>query len=248
MLRKLLQPFYTTYVVVTFLLSLAVVFPLVAIVSLANNAKGRKVIHFIIKRWAIIWLYVIGMPVRIKGAVPQDGNYVFVANHISYIDTISIFPAVRRYFRPLGKKEMSKAPLVGYIYKQITIMVDRSNTVSRAVSMRLMSRALRKESSIIIFPEGTFNETPAPLKDFYDGAFRLAITCQKDIVPVILPDSLLRWHYSAWWKLWPGNNRAIYLPPVSVAGMDMKDLPRLKEQVFAQMETALIEHANYLKP
>jgi 1-acyl-sn-glycerol-3-phosphate acyltransferase len=54
---------------------------------------------------------------------------------------------------------------------------------------------------------GTFctqhNEGNLPLKDFYDGAFWLAIKTQTLIAPVIFPDALQRWHYSAWWKLWP---------------------------------------------
>ena len=81
--------------------------------------------------------------------------------------------------------------------------------------MRLMWRMLKKECSIIIFPEGTFNETEAPLKEFYDGAFRLAINTQTEIWPVLFPDTVDRWHFSHWWKLWPGTDtpaERIYRP------------------------------------
>ena len=118
-------------------------------------------------------------------------------------------------------------------------MVDRSNAHSRAVSMRQLGNVLTNECSILIFPEGTFNETSRPLKDFYDGAFRLAITTQTPIFPILFPDTIKRWHYSAWWKLWPGRNRAVYLQPVDVTGMTIEDLPSLKSKVHSIMEHEL---------
>jgi 1-acyl-sn-glycerol-3-phosphate acyltransferase len=235
MLRTLLQPFYTAFVALTFLISIVVAFPVFALISLGNNIGARKLIHKLIRLWATSWLWLIGMPVRVSGKLP-DGKYIIVANHISYMDTLVIFPAVSAYFRPLGKKEISKLPIIGFIYKQVVILVDRSSQVSRSISMRLMWRVLRKEGNILIFPEGTFNETEATLKSFYDGAFRLSVNTGVAIVPLILPDTVHRWHYSSWWKLWPGKNRAIFLPPVKP---EAKDLATLKDEVFRNMEREL---------
>ncbi len=177
--------------------------------------------------------------------MPGEGKFIIVANHISYIDTLVIFPSIRGYFRPLGKKEISKIPVVGFIYKQLVIMVDRSSVYSRAKSMRLLWRVLHHEGSIIIFPEGTFNETGRPLKEFYDGAFRLAINTHIPILPVLLPDTVSRWHYSAWWKLWPGLNRVVFLDPVPVSGLTLENLPELKQQVYNLMETTLKAYNQY---
>ena len=237
--RKILQPFYTAWVLVTFIVSILALFPVFVLVSAGNNFAARKAIHNIIRYWSRWWLWLIGMPVKTLGKKPGEGKYVVVANHISYIDPLVIFPAIPGYFRPLGKKEVSRIPVVGFIYKQIVIMVDRSSADSRAKSLRLLWRVLHNECSIIIFPEGTFNETPATLKEFYDGAFRLAINTQTDIFPMVLPDTADRWHYSAWWKLWPGKNRVVYLPHVQVAGLTMENLPALKQTVFDMMEAAL---------
>ncbi len=235
MLRTLLQPFYTAFVAITFVVSIVAAFPVFALISLGNNVGARKLIHKLIRMWATGWLWLIGMPVRVSGNLPE-GRFIIVANHISYMDTLAIFPAVSAYFRPLGKKEISKLPIIGFIYKQVVILVDRSSQVSRAISMRLMWRVLRKEGNILIFPEGTFNETEAPLKSFYDGAFRLAVNTGTDILPLILPDTVHRWHYSGWWKLWPGKNRAIFLPPVKPQD---KDMAALKQEVFGRMEEEL---------
>lgn len=240
--RKILQPFYTAYVIITFAISILSAFPFFLIISIGNNVAARKMIYGIIRYWSVVWLWAIGMPVRIIGPRPPKQRYIVVANHISYLDTLIIFPAIPGYFRALGKKEISRIPIVGFIYKQIVIMVDRSSVHSRTRSMRLMWRVLHKEGNIIIFPEGTFNETTSTLKEFYDGAFRLAINTQTPILPMVFPDTVDRWHYSGWWKLWPGKNRVVYLEPVPVAGLKMADLPMLKQQVYAVMEAGLLKY------
>lgn len=243
MVRKLLQPFYTAYVILTFAASILIAFPFFVLISIGNNVAARKAIYTIIRYWSIGWLWLIGMPVRTIGKFPSRGRFIIVANHISYLDTLIIFPAIPTFFRALGKKEVSRVPIVGFIYKQVVIMVDRSNAHSRAKSLRLLWRVLNKEGNIIIFPEGTFNETPAPLKGFYDGAFRLAINTQTPILPMILPDTVERWHYSGWWKLWPGRNRVAYMEPIPVDGLKIEDLPELKKQVYRRMEAELIRYA-----
>ncbi len=212
------------------------------LISLGNNIAARRTIYKIIRYWAKAWLWLTGLSLEIIGQKPPGKRYIIVANHISYLDTVVVFSGLPGYFRALGKKEFSKIPVMGFLYKQIVIMVDRSSKFSRAKSMRLMWRVLKKESDILIFPEGTFNETGKPLKEFYDGAFRLAITTQTHIFPIIFPDTVDRWHYSVWWKIWPGRNRAVYLEPVEVTGMTMEDLPALKQQVYNAMETALVKY------
>ena len=239
MFRRLLQPFYTIYVVITFVVTILAVFPIILLLSTRDDHRARKIIFGILRSWSGFWLTIIGMRLRPIGPIPAIGKYVVVANHISYLDGVVIFRSVPGYFRALGKKEISKIPIVGTIYKQMVIMVDRSSARSRSKSMRLMWRFLRHEGSILIFPEGTFNETGHTLKEFYDGAFRLAINTQTTILPILFPDTVHRWHYSAWWKLWPGKNRVFYSKPVVTQGMNLEDLPTLKAHVFSEMETDL---------
>ncbi len=246
MLRKILQPFYTAYVLLSFVISLLIAFPFFALISIGNNIAARKAIYTIIRYWSQAWLWLIGMPVKLIGPKPPKGKYVVVANHISYMDTLVIFPSIPSYFRALGKKEISKIPVLGFVYKQIVVLVDRSRANSRANSMRLMWSVLKYESNIVIFPEGTFNETASPLKDFYDGAFRLAINAQTPILPMILVDTVDRWHFSHWWKLWPGKNRVVYMQPVEVAGLQLADLPALKQKVYVEMEAALRKYRQYV--
>src|SRR5690606_27787144 len=150
-----------------------------------------------------------------------------------------IFLISPNYFRPLGKIEMARIPVFGFVYKQIVLLVDRSSAHNRARSMRLMWRALRRECSILLFPEGTFNETEAPLLPFHDGAFRWAIQAPPPLLAGLLPDMVTRWHYSHWGKMSPGKNRIIYLPAIQTEGLQIEQMPEQKKQVAELMSREL---------
>ena len=238
-MNKVIQPFYTAWVIVTFLCGLLSASPLFFIIGVWDNPKARRTIWMLVRLWSRLWMLVVGMPVRIVGNKPNNSKYVYVGNHISYLDILAVYAVVPNYFRTLGKIELSRIPIFGFVYKQLAILVDRSSAFSRNKSMRLMWLILNKESNICVFPEGTFNETGQPLKEFYNGAFRLAINAQKPVLPFILVDTVDRWHYSAWWKISPGKNRVVFLDPVSVEGMTMDDLGALRDDVHQRMTKAL---------
>jgi len=116
-------------------------------------------------------------------------------------------------FPGTGKNRIHQSSFVGFIYKQTAVLVDRT-LPAVAPQHEGHVRMIEKECSIAIFPEGTFNETELPLTTFYDGAFKLA-AAQYRSTPIIFPDMKERWHFSAWWKIWPGQNRAYILAPIA---------------------------------
>lgn len=241
-MSKILQPFYTGWIIITYLICLLGAFPVILLLGVINKPTSRKLIWYIVHYWAVGWLLCIGMPMRRIGSRPKGDKYVYVANHISYLDTVLIYAAIPYYFRTLAKKEMASIPVFGFVYKQIAVLVDRSSAESRTKSMRLMWRLLKKECNIAVFPEGTFNETDEPLKAFYNGAFKLAINTQTPILPMVFLDTVKRWHFSSNYKLKPGQNRVVYLPPVPTTGLTLDDLEMLKSSVYKQMEDAILAH------
>ncbi|MFV7878556.1 lysophospholipid acyltransferase family protein, partial [Enterococcus faecium] len=105
-----------------------------------------------------------------------------------------------------------------------------------------------KNISIIIFPEGTFNETKKPLKSFFDGAFRIAVESQTPIKPLLLVDTLKRLHYKSVFSLTPGISRVVYLEEIPVKNLMQKDIPALKEKVYKIMEEGLRRYVQYPTP
>jgi 1-acyl-sn-glycerol-3-phosphate acyltransferase len=243
LLLKFFQVIYTVYAILLFVILMLVVVPFVMLASFFGKTRGGDVIYHMCYLWALIWCFCIGVRHRniYLSNKPQAETCIYVINHISYMDIPVLLLAIRKRIRVLGKVEFSKIPIFGLVYRNTTVMVDRSSMENRAKSVVTMKAVLRKGVSIVIFPEGTFNETGKTLAEFFNGAFRIALETQTPIRPVIFPDNVKRLHFSSVFSLTPGRSRAIFLDEVPVAGLTMQDLEALKQTVFNKMETALVK-------
>jgi 1-acyl-sn-glycerol-3-phosphate acyltransferase len=248
---KPLQFIYSIYAFLVFVLLMLIVFPFAFIASFWGKMKGGNFIYDICRVWSDAWMFLIGIHHQNIFLSPLDNKkqYIFVANHISYLDVPSILKSVRlQRFRALGKFEMKRVPIFGFIYQNGAVMVDRGNPDNRANSVRILKSALQKGVSIFIYPEGTFNETHKPLKDFYDGAFRIAIETQTPIRPILFLDTYDRLNYKSIFSLTPGRNRSVFLDEIKTDGLVLSDLPLLKMKVFGQMEAMLLKYnASWIK-
>lgn len=240
-LFKILRPFYVLWCLTWFLALMFIVFPFVIVASFWGRYTGGNAIFKALHFWGDVWFALCGLKVPITHEVPHDlsKQYVFVANHISYLDAAMLVKVFRQPFRPLGKIELQRIPIFGYIYRQVVVVVDRSDAEHRKQSIQHLLNVMKHGISIIIFPEGTFNETNDPVGPFYDGAFRIAIETQTPIKPVIFPDTYTRMHPSSIFKLNPGICRTIFLDEIPVAGYTLNDLPELKQQVIDVMSAKL---------
>ena len=252
-MRYLLKPIqwlYCIYALLLFVGIMLLLFPFMLIASLFGRIKGGNMIYRLCMLWGDIWFFLVFIFHRNYYEQPPDKNkqYIFVANHISNLDAPIIVKAIRRPIRALGKTEMATVPVFGFIYKYAVVRVDRGDAVDRAKSVRNMTSILKKGISIIVFPEGTFNMTPNPLKDFYDGAFRVAIEAQMPIKPILFLDSYDRMHYKSFFSLNPGRNRVVYLEEIPVEGLTQKDVAALRQRVHKVMEGKLREYgASWIK-
>lgn len=194
--------------------------------------------------WADIWFPLIFIWHKKIYEVSHDKkkSYIFLSNHISYLDAAIIVKAYRQPMRPLGKVEMSKVPVFGFIYRHAIVTVDRSSAANRANSVRVLKSLISKGISVLVFPEGTFNMGITPLKEFYDGAFRVAIETQTPIKPVLFLDAYRRMPYESLFLMTPGKSRVLYLDEISVEGYTLKDVVKLKDEVYTIMESKLIEY------
>lgn len=244
-MKIFLKPLQILYVIYAFVLFVALMIP-VFIWSLLvlpfGRIKGGNLVYSACTVWADVWFALIFIFHKNSYLEKPKKNqsYIFVANHISYLDS-AIIPKTFRYpVRPLGKVEMAKIPIFGFIYKNAIVTVDRSSTENRTKSVLILKSILKKGISILVFPEGTFNTTHQPLKEFYDGAFRIAIETGTPIKPVLLLDAYERMHYKSIFCLNPGKSRSLFLPEVSVEGLSIKDVGMVKEKVFRMMEGELL--------
>ncbi|MBL7737752.1 MAG: 1-acyl-sn-glycerol-3-phosphate acyltransferase [Chitinophagaceae bacterium] len=253
-MQALLKPFqwiYCIYAFITFVAVMLLVFPFVIAASFFGRIRGGNMIIRLCMLWADIWFALIFIFHKKIYEVPHDKkrSYIFVSNHISYLDAAIIVKAYRQLIRPLGKIEIGKVPVFGFIYRNAIVTVDRSDAAHRANSVRILKSVIKKGISVLVFPEGTFNMTSQPLKEFYDGAFRVAIETQTPIKPVLFLDAYSRMHYRHLFTLNPGVSRIVYLDEISVEGLTLADATKLKEKVYSVMEQKLRDYkAAWIEP
>lgn len=243
-MRFVLKPLHWLYCIYAFLMFVLLMIPVflwsAAVISF-GRIKGGNLVYKGCRAWADAWFFLIGIPQRniYEQPLQKGASYIFVANHISYLDAALIPKIFRKPVRPLGKVEMAKVPIFGFIYKAVIVSVDRSSPANRVKSVQQLKAVLRHGISVLVFPEGTFNTTGEPLKRFYDGAFKIAIETGTSIKPVIFLNSYDRMHYRSIFSLNPGINRCIFLAEVSVSGYSLNDVEALKQKVFSLMEERL---------
>lgn len=142
-----MQVLYTLYALILFVALMLIVIPLVVIASFYGKIKGGNFIYSVCSVWGDVWLLLIGVIHKNIYIAPNNTNYacIFVANHISYMDVPVLVKTLRQPIRVLGKMELSKIPVFGFLYRKAVVMVDRSNVENRAKSVKTLKSILKKE-------------------------------------------------------------------------------------------------------
>ncbi|MCW3464357.1 lysophospholipid acyltransferase family protein [Chitinophaga nivalis] len=237
MLKNILGRIFALYALLLFAGTMLVVFLPIWLLYLWQEPIRTKGFLAIGRVWMKVYMPLIGCPVSRKGLehFKKDQTYVIVCNHNSLIDVPVTTSGIPGANKTLAKASMGKIPLFNVLYKIGGILVDRSSEASRKQSVEDMKHALSLHLHILLYPEGTRNRTPEPLKPFYDGAFALAIDTQLPLMPSLLfhTRKILPAHKKFF--AWPHPIEYHLLPPIPTAGLTRDDLPALKEKVFQLM-------------
>jgi 1-acyl-sn-glycerol-3-phosphate acyltransferase len=105
------------------------------------------------RAWAHGSACILGMRVRVEGVAPA-APCLLVANHLSYIDVVTIWCATGGSF--IAKSEVASWPLIGAlgrIAQTLFIDRDRKRDVTRLLGE--IERTLARGESVILFGEGT---------------------------------------------------------------------------------------------
>lgn len=204
--------------------------------------KGQLYFIRISRMWMDIWLWLIGCPATVTGQSYFEAgkNYVVVFNHNALLDVPLSAPYVPGANKTIAKKSFAKVPLFGWFYSKGAVLVDRKSEQSRMKSYEAMKRVLRTGMHMCIYPEGTRNRSDEPLKQFYDGAFKLAVDSGKDVIPCMIYGTKKAMPIHKSFYLLPVRLQMHFLPPVSSAGKHSK---ALKQEVFDKMWHEYLKHA-----
>lgn len=194
--------------------------------------KGRYAPGYLFRKLTVVhqvlnplWTF------RTSGTMITDPRrpYVVVANHQSFVDIllISHLPWEMKW---LSKESILRIPCVGWMMRMAgDIRLVRGQKDSIVAAMAACRDRLDKKVSVMIFPEGTRSKSGI-VKDFKDGAFRLAIEAGCPILPLVVngADTAL---VKGSWRLGVSDAEVRVLPAVSTDGLTLADVPMLREKV-----------------
>ncbi|HHU67433.1 lysophospholipid acyltransferase family protein [Corynebacterium sp.] len=137
-----------------------------------------------------------GIRLTVFGAenIPVDGPALLAINHTGYYDFIfGGIPAHlrgRRLVRFMAKKEIFDTPVIGRLMRSMKHL--QVNRAAGAASREEAVERLRQGQLVGIFPEATISRA-FELKDFKNGAARIAAEADTPLIPVVIWGSQRIW-------------------------------------------------------
>ena len=143
----------------------------------------------IARRWSRMLLAIAGVRVTVEGLEKLDPerSYVFVSNHVSYMDTPVVLAHIPAQFRFLAKRGLFKIPFIGNHLRQAGhIPVPREDPRAALKTLAEAARTVvEKRISLLVFPEGGRSQA-CRLQRFKEGAAYLGIKSGVPLVPICL--------------------------------------------------------------
>jgi 1-acyl-sn-glycerol-3-phosphate acyltransferase len=206
-------------------------------ISLFDRTPPRQL--RVARIWARSLLRIAGVKVTVEGLerIQPGGNYVFVSNHVSYMDIPVVLGNIPEEFLFLAKSSLFDIPLLGTHLKTAGhVRVPLEDPRSAIKTLQHTAALLHDGRSTLVFPEGGRSES-GMLREFKDGAAFLAIRAQIPIVPLamigmreILPMHTLNFR--------PGHVTLRIGEPISTEGMtthQRAELTALARQKIVEM-------------
>lgn len=236
-IRNILGRFFAAWAMLTFIATMLIILLPTWIMGLLPEPKRTRSFIQLSRIWMAVWLPLAGIRLVIKGREKfvKGENYVVVCNHNSFMDVPVTSPGIPGGNKTIAKIEMAKIPLFGLIYRRGSVLVDRKSEESRLKSYTYMKRVLEMGLHMCIYPEGTRNKSNNPLKEFKDGAFRLAIETGKPVIPAVLFNTKKVLPQQKTFYFWPSKIEMHFLDPVETKDLQMSDVKQLKENIFQTM-------------
>lgn len=161
--------------------------------------RNRKILHYYSYFWGLQYFWIAPWwRLRVNGLenITPKKKYIIMANHQSLID-ICLLYKIPRPFKWISKKEVLRMPFVGWaLWLHHDVLISRD----RAGLKKMLKEAqeyLRRNVSIILFPEGTRTKD-GQIHDFKEGGFLLAKTTKTAILPVVLDGTFNVLHKNSW--------------------------------------------------
>lgn len=196
----------------------------------------------VVGKWAMkLGKAVLGINLEVSGleTIDKKSSYVFMANHLSFLDGPLLYMLIPQPVRVILKKEVFRIPIVGLGMSHVDfIPVDRKRIIGGKRSIEKASRLMRERGfSFLIFPEGT-RSRDGNLQPFKRGGFFLALASQAPILPISIKGSFELMPKGSFFVK-RGKIKVVFNAPVPVLGFNRDNLYQLIERVRSIIQTKL---------
>lgn len=158
-------------------------------------AISKKYVFGIQMLWSYCFVWICGGRLTVTGRenIPSTGG-VYLFNHASFLDIPVLVLGTRRFVNYVAKKELGMIPVIGWCIRAAgTLMMPRRDFHASVALYEKAKQRLAKGEQFMIAPEGTRNRTSEPIADFKSGPFHFAMSCQADLIPVVIHGTRPLW-------------------------------------------------------
>ena len=143
------------------------------------------IVHFFLK----IICFICGVKATVIGRerIPTDTAVLFVGNHQSFFDVLSVYPLMNRQTAFIAKDSLKKVPVLAWNMLYLNcLFIDRDNMRQGVQMIKKATDLAQTGTSIFIYPEGTRNKSgdETNLAPFHGGSFVVAQRGKVPIIPV----------------------------------------------------------------
>jgi len=212
-----------------------IVFGSLAILTSWIPPRGR-VYLFWARSWSRVVLLFAGIPLQVESAEATERlpAAIFMPNHESAIDILTLLLAVPHEIRFLAKRSLFYVPFMGWsMWLAGFIPVDRENKHRAKDVLDELASRIREGHSIIVFPEGTRSRS-GELGEFKKSGFLLALKTGLPIVPIGIRGAR-RILGTEGMKLGPGHVRITLGEPIETKGLGVSHRAELMARVRAEI-------------
>ena len=176
---------------------------------------------------------------KVSGLCNIDYNkaYVIIANHQSMADIVVLYKT-RLQFKWVSKDSLFKVPFIGWCLSLTGhIKLARGEYSSIKKVYRQAALWLRRDMSVLFFPEGTRSDTDE-MNVFQNGAFKLAIKEKKPVLPICIKGTRDAIPKGSW--IFKSNVLAslTVLPAIDTSKFSPGDFAKLRDMVFTKIASA----------
>lgn len=212
---------------------------------------GLRDFYLVCGAW-MMWVgrWILGIPVAVSGRERLDRGrpYVFMSNHLSFLDPPLTLTVIDRPVRFIVKRFVFRIPVLGLGMRFAGyVPLDKEGVGEGRKRIALAARLIKEKGySFLVYPEG-MRSWDGSLQPLRRGGFYLALDTGAPIVPVSIKGTFELMPRVSWWVR-RGPVRIVFHEPIDVASYSEATMPELMERVRTAIASSLVTDLGRPRP